>query len=103
VTATPQLAFYPGETGASPVSCEGAGDRYDPKRDLFEQAKGACAYTYTKRTGIPGRPKAWPGQAVVTWNITWAATNGDGGALPTVRKTAAAPKSVVEIQAVLTN
>jgi hypothetical protein len=103
VTATPRLAFHPGETGASPVACQGAGDRYDPDKDLFEQAKGACAYTYTKRTGIPGRPKAWPGQAVVTWTIRWDATNGEGGNLPSVNKTADLPKSVVEIQAVLTD
>jgi hypothetical protein len=103
VTATPQLTFDPGEQGSSPVPCQGAGSRYDPDSDLdpYEQAKGACAYAYTKRTGTAGRPNAWPGQAIVTWTLNWTSTSGRGGPLPSVTLTADVPKSVVEIQALV--
>jgi hypothetical protein len=103
VTATPRLTFDPGEKGADPVACEGAGDRYDPDSDLEpnEQAEGACAYIYQLRTGTPGRPKKWPGRAVVSWAVNWTASDGDGGTLPAVEKVADLPKAVVEIQALL--
>jgi hypothetical protein len=103
VTATPQLTFDPGEAGSTPVECQGAGSRYDPDSDLEpdEQAVGACAYTYRKRTGTAGRPKAWPGRAIVTWTLRWTATNGDGDDLPDVTKVAELPKSVVEVQSLL--
>jgi hypothetical protein len=103
VTATPQLMFDPGEQGSRPVSCVGAGDRYDADSDLSpdEQAVGACAYTYRKRTGVSGRPKRWPGRAIVTWSLAWTASDGASDSLPAVDKVAELPKSVVEIQAVL--
>jgi hypothetical protein len=104
VTATPHLTFDPGEPGSSPVTCQGPGSRYDPNSDLEpnEQAIGACAYAYTKRTGTAGRPTTWPGQAIVTWNLTWTSTSGRGGPLPPITLTANIPKPVAEIQALLT-
>jgi len=104
VTATPQLTFDPGESGSSPVTCQGRGSRYDPNSDLDpnEQAVGACAYAYTKRTGTAGRPKTWPGQAIVTWTLNWTSTSGRGGSLPPVTLIADLPKSVVEVQALVT-
>jgi hypothetical protein len=103
VTATPHLTFDPGEVGSTPVECQGAGSRYDPDSDSEpdEQAEGACAHTYRKRTGTAGRPKAWPGRAIVTWTLSWTATNGDGDDLPDVTKVTQLPKSVVEVQSLL--
>lgn len=106
VTATPHLTFDPGEEGSSPVTCRGPGDRYDPRRDLDDQTEGACAYSYRKRTGIPGRPKEWPGAAIVTWTLTWTAgTAGNiaSGVLPDIVLSAPVPKAVVEVQALLTD
>lgn len=76
ITATPRLSFRPGEPGAPTVRCQGGGTRYDPDGpSAEEQAErpGACAYQYTMRTGVDGRPDAWPAEVVVDWTIVWEA------------------------------
>jgi hypothetical protein len=101
VTATPSLRWTPGEPGAVDVACAGAGSSYDPAGPPPEdQARGACAHTYTRRTGVAGRPAAWPGVVTVTWDLAWEGGGRTGG-LPAVTKTAAAPRSVAEVQAVV--
>lgn len=104
VTVTPTLVYRPGEPGAPSISCAGSGTRYDPEGpDIEEQAAapGACAYAYRQRTGTADRPDAWPASVSVTWNITWTSTAGNGGSLPAVTRTTAAPRGVDEVQTVV--
>ena len=101
VTATPSLRFAPGEPTASSVAC--AGSRFDPARDLKAQAaaSGACAYGYRQRTGVTGRPAAWPGVVSVSWAISWRANTGETGTLPSVTRSMSLPRSVQEVQTVI--
>lgn len=104
VTATPSLVFRPGERGAPQVRCAGAGTRYSPSGSSPEEqaaGQGACAYAYRLRTGVDGRPSAWPGSVAVTWVVSWSATTGASGSLPSVTRTAAVPRPVEEVQSVV--
>lgn len=104
VTATPALTFSPGETGSPPIACAGSGTRYDSEGGSAESqasAAGACAYAYRFRTGVEGRPTAWPGSVSVTWTITWTASTGASGSLPPVTRSTLLPRAVREVQAVV--
>lgn len=104
VTATPTLTFDPGEPGAPARACVGSGSRYvagsgDPV--MQASAAGACAYAYQRRTGVSGRPSAWPATVSVTWVIGWVASTGETGALPSVTRATAVPRPVNEVQTVI--
>jgi hypothetical protein len=104
VTATPQLTFRPGEPGAQTVQCAGSGTRFTASAGTPEtqaDAPGACSWTYTTRTGANGRPSAWPGQASVSWSISWTATTGASGALAAVTRSTDVPRPVAEVQTVI--
>jgi len=104
VTATPSLRLSPGETRSSSVSCAGSGSRYDPNGDSAEAQSspdGACAYKYRLRTGVEGRPSAWPGSVSVTWTVSWTASTGASGSLPAVTRATPLPRAVEEVQAVV--
>lgn len=103
VTATPTLYFSPGEPAASSIACAGSGSRFDAAKDLKLQAatSGACAYSYRQRTGVSGRPAAWPGVVSVSWVISWRANTGETGTLPSVTRSTALPRSVQEIQTII--
>jgi hypothetical protein len=76
VTATPSLSLDPGEPGAPIIQCEDGGTRYDPNGPSPEEQAarpGACAYEYTRRTGVAGRPDAWTARLIVSWTIEWDA------------------------------
>ena len=62
---------------------------------------GACAHVYKLRTSAEGRPTEWPGSVSVTWSITWTATAGDSGTLPSITRTMALPRGVQEVQTVV--
>lgn len=102
VHAVPALTWSPGEPGAGTVACPPGGSRYDPNgRSPEAQAVGACAHMFTHRTGISGRPAAWPGQVTITWTVTWD-SGPDSGTLPDVVKSTPVPRPVGEVQAVVT-
>ena len=104
VTATPQLTFRPGEPGAPTVQCAGSGTRFAPDAGTPEaqaSSPGACTWTYTTRTGANGRPSAWPGQASVSWSISWTATTGASGSLAAVTRSTGVPRPVAEVQTVI--
>jgi hypothetical protein len=102
VVAVPRLEWAPGEPGAPIVACAGPGTRFEPEGappDDQAAAPGACAYAYRTRTGIAGRPDAWPGEVSVRWQLQWTTNGGGGGGpLPDVVKTAAVPRAVDEVQ-----
>lgn len=104
VTATPTLTWTPGEPGTATLTCTGAGTTYNPT-GAPPQAQaaqpGACAHAYQSRTGVAGRPNAWPGTAIVTWDLTWTSTTSAGGPLPPITRSAPLPRAVDEVQAVV--
>jgi hypothetical protein len=102
VHAVAAMTWAPGEPGAGTIACAGGGSRYDPAGPPTDaQAAGACTHAFTHRTGVAGRPEAWPDQATITWTVTWE-SGAQGGSLPDVVKTAAVPRPVGEVQAVVT-
>ena len=103
VTAVPSLSWTPGEPGAGPVACAGAGTIFDPAAGTPEEqaaVEGACAHAFRLRTGVDGRPPAWPGVVTVTWQLTYTSPGGDGS-LDDVVKSAALPRTVDEVQTVV--
>lgn len=104
VSATPSLTYTPGETGSSALPCSGSGSRYVPDGASAEEqaaTPGACAHAYRLRTGVADRPSAWPGAVSVTWTLSWVATSGETGSLPSVTRTTATPRAVSEVQTVI--
>lgn len=101
VTAAPELVFTPGEPGSSAVPCAGRGTRHRPGASPRQEvtAPGACAHAYARRTTVQGRPSEWPGSVEVTWTISWTASTGASGSLPSVTRTSALPRAVEEVQA----
>lgn len=105
MTATPTLTFDPGD-GSAPITCEPPGSRYVPGGPpMAEQAEGACAHTYRRRTGVDDRPAEWPGAVSVTWDVSWTSTvggsPGPSGSYAPVTLSTALPRAVEEVAAVV--
>lgn len=101
VTAMPELVFAPGEPGSAAKVCAGRGTRHRPGASLEQEAAapGACVHAYARRTAVQGRPREWPGSVEVTWTISWTASTGASGSLPSVTRSSALPRAVEEVQA----
>jgi hypothetical protein len=82
IVAEPTLTFDPGD-GSDPVACEPGGTVFDESPGSAgvdaQAAPPACAHEYRQRTGVDGRPAAWPGVVTVNWDITWTVEGGGGG------------------------
>lgn len=103
ITATPRLLLYPGEPEAEPVVCDPPGTRFDPNGadpEVQAAAPGACAYVYTLRSGVEGRPEAWPAEVRVTWDVAWQG-GGDSGEFDPMTLATAIPRQVSEVQTVV--
>lgn len=105
LTATPTLVFDPGD-GSEPVTCPPGGSRYAPGGPpLDDQAEGACAHAYPRRTGIDDRPDAWPGEVSVRWDISWTSTvdggPGPSGTFDPLVFSTGLPRSVEEVGTVV--
>ena len=82
--------------------CDPPGSRYVPGgAPLADQAVGACAHTYLQRTGVEGRPSAWPGSVSVTWDVTWARGGGAIGSFGPLVFTTPFARAVEEVSAVV--
>ncbi len=103
ITATPTLLLYSGETDSSPVVCDPPGTRFDPdgaEPDVQATAPGACAYVYTRRSGVEGRPDAWPAEVRVVWEVRWTGA-GQSGEFDPMTLATAIPRQVSEVQTVV--
>jgi hypothetical protein len=103
LTATPTLLLYSGEPEAEPVVCNPPGTRFDPngaEPEVQAAAPGACAYVYTQRSGVEGRPEAWPAEVRVTWDVAWQG-GGDSGEFDPMTLATAIPRRVSEVQTVV--
>jgi hypothetical protein len=105
LTATPTLTFDPGD-GSGAVTCAAGGTRFDPEgADPEVQARGACAHPYPRRTGVDGRPAAWPGVVSITWDVHWEEDGGanESGDFDPVVLSTALPRVVTEWVSVVTD
>lgn len=92
VTATPtHVSWDPGD-GSSPVVCDGPGTPYDRSRPPEEQTSD-CTHRYQDR----GRYEV---VATVHWELSWTASDGDGGTLASVGRSTSFVLRVAERQAV---
>jgi hypothetical protein len=99
VTATPRiLSFDPGD-GHRQVSCRGPGPRWRPGTPEPAQPP-PCSYTYRDASSVAPGGRAWPARLSIHWDVTWTATNGDGGSLASLTTTQAYAIPVREVQAV---
>lgn len=108
IVATPTLLFYPGEPDARPMVCNPPGTRYDPngaEPEVQASASGACAYIYSLRSGVDGRPEQWPAEVRVTWDVRWTSTQngapGPSGSFDPISMATAVPRQVSEVQTVV--
>jgi hypothetical protein len=107
IVATPTLLFYPGEPDAPPIVCDAPGTRFDPagaEPEVQAAAPGACAYVYSMRSAVDGRPEEWPAEVRVTWDVQWTSNvpgpEGSGSFDPMSLATAV-PRRVNEVQTVV--
>jgi hypothetical protein len=103
IRATPTLTFDPGEPGARVITCEPGGTRYDPDgppADAQAAADGACAHAYRRRTGVRGRPDAWPASLTIDWEISWEGA-GQTGTFADMSVSTSVDREVEEVQAVV--
>jgi hypothetical protein len=103
--AVPELSFTPGQPGADTVACEDGGtvfDRHGPEPEVQAEAEGACAFTYTRRTGVAGRPAAWSGEVTITWTVHWAG-GGVQGTLDPIDLSTTFDRPVEESRTVVTD
>jgi hypothetical protein len=101
MTATPTLAFDPGD-GSPVIACAPPGSRYVAGgAPMDEQAAGGCAHTYRLRTGAQDRPAEWPGLVTVTWQVSWTSNVGVRGSFAPLTLSAPLPRAVDEVSAVV--
>jgi hypothetical protein len=100
VTATPASVTWTSGDGGS-VTCAGPGMPY-PVGDPNPPAQSpTCGHAFTRSsTGFPGG--VYPLTAQVSWQISWQASNGQTGTLPSLTTSATAQVRVVEVQALVT-
>jgi len=103
--AEPALTFDPGQPGADTIACEDGGTVFDRNgADPEDQAEapGACAFTYTRRTGVAGRPDAWTGEVTIEWTVTWRG-GGVTGTLAPIDLSTTFERAVEENRSVVTD
>ena len=98
-TATPVAVTWRMGDGSA-VTCHGPGIPYT-SADNPASPSPDCGHVYTRSSaGQPGG--AYRVTATITWDITWTAAGGAGGALPPLYSAATAAFRVAESQAVNT-
>ncbi len=92
VTATPGTLRLDLGDGTS-LDCPGRGTPYDPGRSSKAQQTD-CSHVYD----LYGDPTV---VATLDWAVTWTATTGESGTLPTISRSTSLPLHVEEAQAVV--
>lgn len=91
LTATPGPLHIDMGDGTS-FTCSGGGTPYDPNRSYRDQSTD-CAGTYD-------RHGPYTATATVVWALSWVATNGQSGTLPSVTRQASVDLNIRQAQAV---
>jgi len=98
-TATPVSAAWSMGDGTT-VTCHGPGTPYSGGNPAA--ASPTCGHTYQRSSA--GQPAgAYQVTVTITWDITWTATGGAGGALAPLHTIGAAQFQVAESQALNTS
>ena len=92
VTATPVRSEWDMGDGQDLVVCHGPGTPYDTSRPEASQSTD-CSHLYQVRG-------AYTATATIVYEVTWSASNGEGGTLEPARRSTPFPMSVAERQAV---
>lgn len=92
VTATPGTLHLDLGDGTT-IACPGRGNPYDPGRSSKGQETD-CSHTYDRHGDLTV-------QATLDWAVTWTATTGESGTLPTISRSTTLPLHVEEAQAVV--
>ena len=92
VTATPVRSEWDMGDGGDVVVCHGPGTPYDTRRPEAGQSTD-CSHLYQVRG-------AYTATATIVYEVTWSASNGEGGTLEPARRSTQFPMSVAERQAV---
>ena len=95
VTATPSSVDWQMGDGTT-VSCEGPGTAYDPRVHDPDADSPDCGHTYTTASAENDVT------AHMTWEVSWASTDGDGGDLPVLTTTSSEQVRVIESSGVVT-
>jgi hypothetical protein len=83
------------------VVCNGPGRRYDPSiPDEWQDTD--CGYTYRRSSSGIGDDNAYSARVVVTYQVTWTATDGTSGVVGPVSRSNTFSVRVAEIQAINT-
>ncbi|MCX7621108.1 MAG: hypothetical protein N2037_09740, partial [Acidimicrobiales bacterium] len=99
VTATPVSArFVTGDGGE--VTCVGGGVPYDRSRSPEGQSSG-CVHVYERRSTVSDPAGIYTLAVTVTYEVVWSASNGQGGHLEPLTRSASIPVQVVESQPVI--
>lgn len=81
------------------LTCSSAGAPYDTTRRPEDQSTD-CSYTYRHSSGT--KPDgAFHGTGTIVWHLHWSATNGQGGDLGDISRTAPFTMRVEESQALV--
>jgi hypothetical protein len=98
VTATPvDVTWDPGD-GSPTIVCADAGTAFDPSAP---GRASSCTHTYLRRSTGSDGAGAFPVSATVRYDVTWTASNGDGGDLDPLTRTATVPIVVRDAQALI--
>lgn len=96
VTAAPKRMVIDPGAGLPARTCPGPGAAYDPAKPASAQHTD-CSYTYRRSSAAQPQDR-YRVRATVTWGGSWTGSDGGGGALPDVRRSAAFGLRVAEAQ-----
>jgi hypothetical protein len=93
VTATPTKTIWDVGDGSDPIVCNGPGTVYDPAKPDGDQHSD-CSRAFQ-------HDGTYPVRVTIEWNVTWTATNGDGGNLGLFQRSTQFDVTVEQRQAVI--
>ena len=94
-TATPERVRWQMGSPTNEVTCDGPGTPYDPSRaDGAQQT--TCSYVFQRSDDVVVT-------VYIDWTVTWEASDGTGGVLPSVARGRSFVASVDQRQAVITD
>lgn len=101
VTATPVgWSFNPGN-GEQPTTCAGPGTTWQPSDGLWKPSPAGCSYRYP-HTSYDQPQEKFTATFTMRWAITWQASDGSTGTLPTITRTTTHAFPVGEAQTLVT-
>ena len=100
---TVTLSFTPGD-GSAPVSCPGPGSEWKPTEQTWLAPVNAqgCSYKYDRSSRGVGGDDQVTAVYTITWNVTWAGSDGTSGVFNGMQTSMTSRFAVAEVQTVVT-